>query len=152
MSHLGCNIRRISRKFSLDFPSCVFDFILSLIEGIDFPNVKIVCTAGLLSTIVDALQRGRRAIRIVSVEPALFVVFYDPWALEIKQEEYIYGSPEDPDRPRKEQKETSLRRDRAPFSSLQLVQTLDCLRAFYVNYLADNAPEGKFSIPDFNFN
>jgi superfamily II DNA helicase RecQ len=56
------------------------DFIFSVTKGIDFPNVKIVCTAGLPSTIVDALQRGGRAIRIVSVDPALFVVFYDPWA------------------------------------------------------------------------
>ena len=67
-----------------------------MVKGIDFPNVKIVCTVGLPSTIVDALQRGGRAIRIVSVEPALFVVFYDPWALEINKEEYTYGSPEDP--------------------------------------------------------
>ena len=52
-------------------------------KGIDFPNVKVVCTTGLPSTIVDALQRGGRAIRIVSFDPALFVVFYDPWALEI---------------------------------------------------------------------
>jgi superfamily II DNA/RNA helicase len=143
MSHLGCNIGRISRKFSIDVLSCAFDFFFSVTKGIDFPNVKVVCTAGLPSTIVDALQRGGRAIRIASVDPALFVVFYDPWALEIKKEEYTYGSPEDPDRPRKEQKQTSSRRDRAPLSSLQLVHTPDCLRAFYANYLADNAPEGK---------
>ena len=80
------------------------------------------------------------------------MVLYDPWVLEINKEEYTYGSPEDPDRPRKEQKETSPRRDRAPLSSLLLVQTLDCLRAFYANYLADNAPEGKFSIPSLDFN
>jgi hypothetical protein len=146
MSHLGCNFRRISRKFSIDIPSGTSDFVFSVTKGIDFPNVKVVCTTGLPSTIVDALQRGGRAIRIVSVDPALFVVFYEPWALGINEEEYTYGSPEDPDRPRKEQKETSPRRDRAPLSSLRLVQTPDCLRAFYANYLADNASEGKFRL------
>ena len=86
----------------------------------------------------------------MSVDPALFVVFYDPWALEINKDEYTYGNPEDPDRPRKEQKESSPRRDRAPLSSLQLVQTLDCLRAFYANYLADNSSEGKYRIRGLN--
>ena len=138
-------------SFLLIFRSTHLTFFYSLIKGIDFPNVKIVCTAGLPSTIVDALQRAGRAIRIMSVDPALFVVFYESWTLEIKKEEYTYGSPEDPDRPRKEQKETSPRRDRAPLSSLLLVQTIDCLRAFFANYLGDNAPEGKFSIDAFSF-
>jgi superfamily II DNA/RNA helicase len=40
-------------------------------QGIDFPNVKIVCTAGLPTTVVEALQRGGRTIRIGD-EDALF--------------------------------------------------------------------------------
>jgi hypothetical protein len=62
--------------------------------------VKIVCTAGLPSTTVDALQRGGRALR-VSKESALFVVFFEAWALTINENEYT-GDVLDPDRPRKD--------------------------------------------------
>ena len=66
-------------------------------KGVDFPNVKIVCTAGLPSTIVDALQRAGRALR-ASMEMALFVLFYEAWALEINVGDYT-GAVLDPDRP-----------------------------------------------------
>jgi len=47
-------------------------------KGVDFPNVKIECTAGLPSTTVGALQRAGRALR-ASMEMALFVLFDKAW-------------------------------------------------------------------------
>jgi hypothetical protein len=94
---------------------------------VDLPNVKIVCTAGLPETIVDALQRGGRAIQIASTEDALFVVFYDPWVTDIKLDDYKNGNILDPDRPRHEIHEKSSRRDRAPFYSVLLVKCEECL-------------------------
>jgi hypothetical protein len=71
--------------------------------------VKIVCTAGLPSTVVDGLQRGGRALR-VSDDTALFVVFHEAWALEIEEKEYT-GDVTDPDRPRKDLKLSSRRQE-----------------------------------------
>jgi hypothetical protein len=74
--------------------------------------VKIVCTVGLPATIVDALQMGRHAIR-QSDDDALFVIFYEPWVLDIDLDDYSTGNILDPDRPRKDLHDNSLRRDRA---------------------------------------
>jgi len=108
--------------------------------------VKIVCTVGLPTNIVDALQRGGRAIRIGD-EHALFVVFYEPWALEINLEDYldINGSQniDDPDRPRDKLRVNSQRRERAPYSSVRLVQCRTCLRQFYADYLNDKSVTGE---------
>ncbi|KAF8804753.1 hypothetical protein BYT27DRAFT_7213853 [Phlegmacium glaucopus] len=95
--------------------------------GIDFPNVKIVCTVGLPTNIVDALQWGGRAIQIGD-EPALFVVFYKSWALEINLREYIDGNGgnniDDPDR---------------WYTEIHLVQCPTCLCQFYGDYLDDKS-------------
>lgn len=74
--------------------------------GVDFPNVKIVCTAGLPETIVDALQRGGRGIWVLSgdqdADTALFVIFYEHWVHGINLDDYANGDTLDPDRPRKD--------------------------------------------------
>src|SRR6266446_2858058 len=91
---------------------------------------------------VDALQRGSRALR-VSKEWALFVVFFEAWALTINENEYT-GDVLDPDRPRKDLRISSRRAERAPLSGIQLVQSKTCLRRFYASYLNDTSPEGFF--------
>ena len=101
-----------------------------------------MCTAGLPSTTVDALQRGGRGLR-VSNEWALFVVFFEAWALSINENEYT-GDVLDPDRPRKDLRISSRRIERAPLSGIRLVQSKPCLRRFYANYLDDKSPEGPY--------
>lgn len=105
----------------------------------DFPNVKIVCTVGLPVTVVDALQRGGRAIRVGN-EHAIFVVFHETWALEVDEAEYMDGS--DPDRPRANLAQHSRAQERAPLSAVRLVQCGTCLRGFYADYLDDQSEEG----------
>ncbi|KAF8151358.1 P-loop containing nucleoside triphosphate hydrolase protein [Crassisporium funariophilum] len=104
--------------------------------GVDFPNVKIVATIGLPPTIVDALQRGGRGIR-VGDEHALFVVFNKSWALEIDEDEFMEGT--DPDRPRTKLGIHSRAQERAPLLAIQLVRSRTCLRKFYADYLDDHA-------------
>lgn len=104
-----------------------------------------MCTAGLPSTTVDTLQRGGRALR-VSRDWALFVLFYEAWALVIKEDEYT-GDVLDPDRPRKDLRISSRRAERAPFSGIRLVQSKTCLRRFFASYLNDTLLEGSSSCP-----
>ena len=112
------------------------------LQGIDFPNVQIVCTVGLPTTTVDALQRGGRAFRN-STRDALFLIFYEPWVNDIALESYKDGDALDPDRPRKALKENSQRRDRAPFSSISLVKNKKCVRGHFAHYLDDKSAEGQ---------
>jgi hypothetical protein len=109
--------------------------------------VKIVCTVGLPATIVDALQRGGRAVRRTS-DDALFVIFYEAWVLDIDLADYNIGDLLDPDRPRKGLHDNSQRRDRAPYSSVKLIQGKTCLRTFFADYLGDTLPGGSpFCLP-----
>jgi superfamily II DNA or RNA helicase len=113
----------------------------TFLKGVDFPNVKIVCTVGLPATIVDALQRGGRAIRRTNND-ALFVIFYESWVLDVNLDDYSTGDLLDPDRPRKDLHDNSQRRDRAPYSSVKLIQDKMCLRNFFADYLGDILPGG----------
>ena len=112
-----------------------------LYEGVDFPDVKIVCNVGLPSSIVEALQRGGRVGRRDGSQ-GLSVIFYDLWALTIPLDEYADSRSDDPDRPRALSKPTTSRKDRAPLSCVQLVQLQTCLRVFFASYLGDNAVNG----------
>ncbi|KAH8983561.1 hypothetical protein EDB86DRAFT_2811389, partial [Lactarius hatsudake] len=109
--------------------------------GVDFPDVKVVCTAGLPGTMVDVMQHGGRALRN-SDEDALFVVFYESWVHDISLDEYSEGDLGDPDRPRGPLKPSSQRRDCAPFSCVNLVKGATCLRAQFASYLDDTSPSG----------
>ena len=129
-------------SFLLIFRSTHLTFFYSLIKGIDFPNVKIVCTAGLPATIVEALQRGGRAIRIGD-EDALFLIFYESWVFIINEYKLQEGNAVDPDRPRSNLRPTSQSRERAPLSSVQLIKSLDCIQAFFAHYLNDKSEAGK---------
>lgn len=114
-------------------------------QGVDFPDVKIVCTAGLPGTTVDTLQRAGRALRN-SDEDALFVIFYDPWVNDISPDEYKDGDSSDPDRPRSQLRPNSQRRDRIPLSSLNLVKCATCLRVQFANYLNDTSQAGAIEV------
>lgn len=69
-----------------------------MIQGVDFPDVKFVCNAGLPNNIADALQRGGRVGRQDGSQ-GLFVIFYDTWALSISLDKFNCGHSDDPDQP-----------------------------------------------------
>lgn len=118
---------------------------LILLQGVDFPDVKIVCTAGLPNDLVEALQRGGRVGRR-SGDVGLFVIFYESWALNVSVEEYAQGDLMDPDRPRGPLKPTSNARERAAYSSVRLVQCRECIRVFFAAYLNDTSSNGVFRL------
>jgi len=76
----------------------------------DFPDVEIVCNAG-LPNIVKIRQRGGRGGRRDG-DLGLSVMFYEPWVLNIRFEDFKYGEADDPDRLRSFLKPTSHVRDR----------------------------------------
>jgi superfamily II DNA or RNA helicase len=112
-------------------------------QGVDFPDVKIVCTVGLPGTMVDILQHGGRALRN-SDNDALFIIFYEPWVHDVPLEEYSEGDLGDPDRPRCTLKQSSQQCDCAPFSCLKLVKSTTCLRAEFASYLNDASSISMF--------
>ena len=138
MLHFGGNFGSISGIFSFFF---VVYILLIYCKGVDFPDVKIVCTAGLSGSIVDILQRGGCAMRN-SDNDALFVIFYEPWVHEISLDEHSEGNLGNPDRPRGPLKSSSQRRDCALFSCLKLVQGTHCLHAKFASYLEDTSQSG----------
>jgi hypothetical protein len=89
---------------------------------------------------VDVLQRAGRALR-TSMETALFVLFYEAWALEIKITDYT-GDIQDPDRPRHDLRLSSKRSERAPLSGVRLIQLVTCIRQYFAEYLDDKSAEG----------
>lgn len=120
-----------------------------IFQGVDFPNVKIVCTVGLPSNIVDTLQRAGRAIRNCNGHQnfGLFVLFHEAWSNEIHQDDYEHTDEfrNDPDRPRAELRECSKRQERAPHSLIKLVQSDTCMRAMFAQYLDDDSDSGACS-------
>ena len=60
-------------------------------KGVDFPDVEIVCNAGLPSSIADALQRAGRVGRRDGSK-GLFVIFYEPWAQTVSLAEFNNGN------------------------------------------------------------
>ena len=75
-------------------------------------------------------------------ETALFVVFHEPWASEIDEEEFADGT--DPDRPRADLGTNARRQERAPLSGVRLVKCRTCLRRYYADYLNDKTDSGKY--------
>lgn len=107
---------------------------------------------GLPSTVVDALQRGGRANRTAQ-EPVLFVMFYDPWVLDIDQADFDKNAQkflQDPDRPREELRIAAQRRERAPLSLINLAQSDTCLRSLFAQYLNDSTPQGELQFAEAN--
>ncbi|KAH6895070.1 P-loop containing nucleoside triphosphate hydrolase protein, partial [Coprinopsis sp. MPI-PUGE-AT-0042] len=116
--------------------------------GVDFPDVDIVVTVGLPASLVDTIQRGGRCGRRFGSK-ALFVVFYEPWAAQISLEEFNNGN-DDPDRPRITPLPVKAsKQQRAPLSSVRLVQCPSCIRAFYARELNNTSPEALDFVTDF---
>lgn len=106
----------------------------------DLPDVGIVCNAGLPSNGVNGLQRGGRVGRRDG-DTGLYVIFFEPWALEISLDDFCNGDANNPDRPRAPLSIKSKVRDRTPLSAIALLRC-DCIRTFFAAYLGDTSSTG----------
>ncbi|KAJ3516126.1 hypothetical protein NMY22_g14281 [Coprinellus aureogranulatus] len=110
-------------------------------QGVDFPDVDIVCTVGVPNSMVESIQRGGRGGRQTG-SFALFITFYEQWVTEISLDEYAEGDPENPDRTRTNPLSAkATKQERAPYVSVQFIQTPDCLRYFFAMLLNDYSDE-----------
>ncbi|KAF8906797.1 hypothetical protein CPB84DRAFT_1813709 [Gymnopilus junonius] len=98
--------------------------------GIDFLNMKIVCTVGLPSTTTDTLQRGGCAFQS-SNEDALFVMFHEPWVHEISLDDFQNFDAADLDCPRVPLKANS--------QCVKITQECLCIQKGFSTYLGDES-------------
>ncbi|KAH6890188.1 P-loop containing nucleoside triphosphate hydrolase protein [Coprinopsis sp. MPI-PUGE-AT-0042] len=135
-------LERIHREFTAEDGRCkILCATAGLAQGVDFPDVEIVCTVDVPPSIVESIQRGGRGGR-QSGSASLFITFYEQWALDISVDDFSQGDQNNPDRslvsplPKR-----PTVRQRATLSSIRLIQCMSCLRAFYAQELNDTAPD-----------
>ncbi|KAG2003761.1 ATP-dependent DNA helicase recQ [Coprinopsis cinerea AmutBmut pab1-1] len=110
-------------------------------QGVDFPDVDIVCSVGVPGSLVEAIQRGGRGGRREG-SISLFVVFYETWAKGVAISDYTSGDLNDPDRTLVSPlPQRASQKQRAPLSSIRFVQCTNCLRVFFAQELNDTAPD-----------
>jgi superfamily II DNA or RNA helicase len=115
-------------------------------KGMDFPDVQIVCNAGVPGSIVDLLQRAGRLGRHEG-DRGLCVIFHEQWALDISLDEFKNGDWNDPDRPQTAVLKPTLNvSDRVAYSCVAMIQEPKCLRRFFALYLADLSPAGTLPL------
>ena len=90
----------------------------------------------------ELIQRAGRAVRDPAMHDGLFLLMFEPWALQVQLPAADdIGS--DPDRPIAGMvKKTSSKQDRTSCACIQFVQSSTCLRGFLASYLKDDGPSG----------
>jgi hypothetical protein len=134
MQNSCCNCWREYSK-SLCISNIVY--CLSTNQGIDHPDIEIVCIAGLPSGIMEVIQRGGRAVRQI-IAHGLCVLFHEKWVSDISLSDYGLSSNAtidsidfhtDLDRPRKlTLTQYSPPQDRAPLACVLLTKQMGCKR------------------------
>ena len=116
-----------------------------MLQGVDFPDVQIVCNVGIPGSVVDFLQRtGRLARR--DGDQGLAIIFHEQWALDVSLDEFKNGDLNDPDQSRTAVlKPKSNARDHVAFSCIGMIQESKCLRRFFSQYLADFTTDGTLT-------
>ena len=116
---------------------------MSVLQGLDISGVKIVVQYGIPRDIPNALQRGGRGGRSTE-DPAIFLIMYEPWALEIDLSDVPKAFANDPDSPVVEELTAySNKMDRTGYAMLFIIQAFwFCLRAYFAEYLGDNSDDG----------
>ncbi|KAH6902930.1 P-loop containing nucleoside triphosphate hydrolase protein, partial [Coprinopsis sp. MPI-PUGE-AT-0042] len=91
-------LERIHREFTAEDGRCkILCATAGLAQGVDFPDVEIVCTVDVPPSIVESIQRGGRGGR-QSGSASLFITFYEQWALDTSVDDFSQGDQNNPDR------------------------------------------------------
>ncbi|KAJ3520502.1 hypothetical protein NMY22_g12731 [Coprinellus aureogranulatus] len=120
--------------------------------GVDFPDVDIVCVAGMPDTLTDVSQCFGRGGRKQGSH-SLAVLFYEPWVSEISLDEFEGRNADlsDPDRTREPLNVKSKVRDRAVLSCVRLAQMKEneCQRAYFASSNGDESPEATDYVTEY---
>ena len=103
-------------------------------------DIECVIQYGLCRDIPNALQRCGRGGRAPSTS-AIFLILYEPWA--ITADLSLKCNLDDPDQPLLPLTKTSKKPERTGVAMYRLIQSSDCIRRFFADYLHDDTPTGE---------
>jgi superfamily II DNA/RNA helicase len=112
-----------------------------LYQGLDVSDIECVIQYGLCRDIPNALQRCGRGGRAASTS-AVFLILYEPWAVTADLSSFKRDL-DDPDQPLHMLTKTSKKPERTGVAMYRLIQSSDCIRRFFANYLHDITPTGE---------
>ncbi|KAF8486547.1 P-loop containing nucleoside triphosphate hydrolase protein [Russula emetica] len=106
--------------------------------GLDVLDINCVIQYGLCRDIPNGLRRCGRCGRAASTS-ALFLILYEPWAMTADLSS-LKCDLNDPDQPLQALTKTSKKPERTGAAMYQLIQSSNCIRRFFANYLCDGTP------------
>jgi len=138
MGHVGFSMRQRGQpRYSLLF---LFKLFWYLIWGLDVADIDVVIQYGVPRDVSTTLQRGGRGGRTKTAE-AIYLIMYEPWVMNIDLSNIKFNV-SDPDHPTVEKlSKTSNKQERTGIGVLKIIQSADCLRMMYANYLGDKTAE-----------
>lgn len=115
--------------------------IVPLPKGLDIRDIELVIQYGLLHGVPSALQRGGRGGHDFAQE-SMFLIMYESWALTVNLAD-VPAMPPDPDQPLDTLTKYSTKLAQSSVAVLRIIQSTDCLRKSFADYLADKLPDGQ---------
>lgn len=104
---------------------------------------------GVARDVPTTLQRGGLAGRSGKPAQAIYLIMYEPWVINIDLSTINFGV-SDPDHPTVEKlSKTSTKQERTGMAMVKIIQSPDCLRKLYADYLGDKTPNGKLPFFDY---
>lgn len=101
-------------------------------------DIEHIIQYGVCRDIPNGLQRCGRGGRAASTS-ALFLVLYEPW-VKTADLSSLAQDLSDPDQPLQALTKTSKKPERTGVAMYRLIQSSDCIRRFFANYLCDDTP------------
>ena len=113
-------------------------------QGLDIPDIEAVVQYGIPRDVPTALQRGGRGGRNKTGQ-AVFLIMYESWVMDVDVSESAVTnlSASDPDHPIVAKlSKISNKQERTGIAMTKIIQSKECLRQMYAQYLGDETADG----------
>jgi len=113
-------------------------------QELDISDIEVVIQYGVPRDVPTALQRGGHGGRSKTGQ-AIFLIMYEPWVMDIDLSVVdVTLAVSDPDHPTVAKlSKTSNKKERTGMAMIKIIQSKDCPRGMYAQYLGDESPDGK---------
>jgi len=113
------------------------------LKGINFRSIYFVIQYGICAYVAELIQRGGRGGRDDDIM-ALFLIMYESWVLDLDVSHVTAGQlKDDPDHPYfTGLKKNLTKKERAGIASIVCIQSPECIRQIFAEYLDDTTLEG----------